>query len=151
VNPLKVITIKSSVSGLGWKTEYIPRLKELVSTTNTLVAHTFALTKFIFINELDKNESFNLKKYSQKDFYVQVFISLIKQQNSSRVKTSKTREFRELIGKHMKEYCQLSGYSPITLKDSQQIAAYECTKIDTASKLLLHYNSAVDFVCSSTN
>ncbi|ORE05075.1 hypothetical protein BCV72DRAFT_311644, partial [Rhizopus microsporus var. microsporus] len=98
----KVIAIKSSVSGLGWKIEYIPRLKELVSTTNTLVTHTFALTKIMFINEREKGESFGLKKYSQKDFYVQVFTSVIKQQRNTPVKTLKTRELRELTEKHMK-------------------------------------------------
>ncbi|CEG76470.1 hypothetical protein RMATCC62417_11366 [Rhizopus microsporus] len=30
------------------------------------------------------------------------------------------------------EYCELSGYTPVELKNSQQIASYECTKIDAA-------------------
>ncbi|KAI7897484.1 uncharacterized protein BX663DRAFT_415723, partial [Cokeromyces recurvatus] len=65
----KVITIKSSISGIGWKPEYLPRLEKFVRTINTLVIHTFALIKFIFISELKRCEAFNIEKYAEKDFY----------------------------------------------------------------------------------
>ncbi len=73
MNYLKAITLKASVSGIQWRRELIPRPKDLVSTVNILVTHTFALTKFIFINELERSEFFDLEKHAEKDFYVEVF------------------------------------------------------------------------------
>ncbi|ORE04843.1 hypothetical protein BCV72DRAFT_230897 [Rhizopus microsporus var. microsporus] len=83
---------------------------------NTLVTHTFALTKFIFINELEKSESFDLQKYAQKEFYMQIYMALV--QKKVPAKTSKSIKFRGLIESYMEEYCQLSGYVPVELKCS---------------------------------
>ncbi|KAI7904019.1 uncharacterized protein BX663DRAFT_432777, partial [Cokeromyces recurvatus] len=69
----KLITIKSSISEIGWKPEYLPRLEKLVHTINTLMIHIFALIKFIFISELKRCEAFDIEKYAEKDFYIQVF------------------------------------------------------------------------------
>ncbi|KAI7899743.1 uncharacterized protein BX663DRAFT_488971 [Cokeromyces recurvatus] len=128
-----VITLKTSVSGIQWRHELIPRLKDLVSTVNILVTHTFALTKFIFINELERIEFFDLEKHAEKDFYVEVFLELTKQ-NRKPSKSTKTKDYRDLIRKYKNEYCILTKYDPIELKYAQQIAAYECAKIDTAYK-----------------
>lgn len=95
--------------------------------------HTFALIKFIFISELTKSEAFDIKKYAEKDFYMQVFSSLLyNTRNLPPTKSTKTKEFKALIKKYVNEYCELCGYiyTPIELKFSQQISAYE----DTAYK-----------------
>ncbi len=133
MNHLKVITLKTSVSGIQWRHELIPRLKDLVSTVNILVTHTFALTKFTFINELERSEFFDLEKHAEKDFYVEVFLELTKQ-NRKPSKSTKTKDYRDLIRKYKNEYCILTKYDPIELRYAQQIAAYECAKIDMAYK-----------------
>ncbi|KAI7907353.1 uncharacterized protein BX663DRAFT_414943, partial [Cokeromyces recurvatus] len=115
----KVITLKTSVSGIQWRRELIPRLKNLVSIVNILATHTFALTKFIFINELERSEFFDLEKHAEKDFYVEVFLELTKQ-NRKPSKSTKTKDYRDLIRKYKNEYCILTKYDPIELKYAQQ-------------------------------
>ncbi|KAI7899453.1 uncharacterized protein BX663DRAFT_489123 [Cokeromyces recurvatus] len=67
------------------------------------------------------------------DFYIKVFLKLTKQ-NRKPSKSTKTKDYRDLIQKYKNEYCILTKYDPIELKYAQQIAAYECAKIDTAYK-----------------
>lgn len=52
-------------------------LYELVNTTNTIVTHTFAFSKYIFLKELTTNSDFILKEFVRKNFFVEVFLSLI--------------------------------------------------------------------------
>ncbi|KAI8636511.1 hypothetical protein BD408DRAFT_437848 [Parasitella parasitica] len=74
-----------------------------------------------------------MEKHAEKDFYVDVFLELNKQNRKSS-KSTKTEKYRGLIRKYKNEYRNLTKYGPIELKYAQQIAAYECTKIDTAYK-----------------
>ncbi|CEP09986.1 hypothetical protein [Parasitella parasitica] len=82
--------------------------------------------------ELTRTETFDIQKFANKDFFVQVFTSLVKQSRKGNPSSEKTKEYRELIHKYHEEYCSLSDYTPIELKNSQQIAIYECTKIEVA-------------------
>ncbi|ORE05959.1 hypothetical protein BCV72DRAFT_179195, partial [Rhizopus microsporus var. microsporus] len=66
----KIITVKSSIIGIGWKPQYISPLK-------TLVTHTFSFLKYIFIQELEHNSAFDLQDFANIDFYREVFLSLL--------------------------------------------------------------------------
>lgn len=111
--------------------------KSSYPTRTPYITHTYALTKFIFINELNTNDSFDIQRYAQKEFYTQVFTLLIKQKKNIPPKSDKTIEFRALIRKYLDNYSQMCGYSPIPLEYSQQIENYECAKIVTA------YNNSI--------
>ena len=67
--PLKIITVKSSIAGIGWEPQYIPLLKTLVANVHTLVSHTFSFLKYIFIHELENNPAFPLKNFINVDFF----------------------------------------------------------------------------------
>ncbi|KAI7861564.1 hypothetical protein BDF14DRAFT_1706507, partial [Spinellus fusiger] len=68
----KIIAVKSSITGIGWKPQYLLPLKTLVSTVHILVKHTFAFLKYIFIQELENNPAFALEDFANVDFYSEV-------------------------------------------------------------------------------
>ncbi|KAG0861619.1 hypothetical protein G6F16_013137 [Rhizopus arrhizus] len=128
----RVMTIKTTVKNI-WKPAYLQPLYDLVHTTNLLVTHTFAFTKYIYLQELAANENFALNNFVTKDFFVEVFLSLVlsKGRNSSRLKDT-TKNYRRLISRYKGAYFENAGYTPPNLPYAQQIALYECTKIQTA-------------------
>ncbi|KAG1046546.1 hypothetical protein G6F43_010972 [Rhizopus delemar] len=128
----RVMTIKTTVKNI-WKPVYLQPLYDLVHTTNLLVTHTFAFTKYIYLQELATNENFALNNFVTKDFFVEVFLSLVlsKGGNSTRLKDT-TKNYRRLISKYKEAYFEDAGYTPLNLPYAQQIALYECTKIQTA-------------------
>ncbi|KAI7867836.1 hypothetical protein BDF14DRAFT_1692424, partial [Spinellus fusiger] len=68
----KIIAVKSSIAGIGWKQQYLLLLKTLVSIVHILVTHAFAFLKYIFIQELGNNPTFALEDFSNVDFYSEV-------------------------------------------------------------------------------
>ncbi|GAA5814496.1 hypothetical protein MFLAVUS_007993 [Mucor flavus] len=88
--------------------------------------------------ELESNESFDLKNFINKDFFVEVFMSLVDRLVYDGTSTGKSklresvRNYRRLIAKHKNYYIRYADYTNPSLKYSQQIALYECTKIETA-------------------
>ncbi|KAG0890690.1 hypothetical protein G6F34_012312 [Rhizopus arrhizus] len=128
----RVMAIKTTVKNI-WKPAYLQPLYDLVHTTNLLVTHTFAFTKYIYLQELAANENFALNNFVTKDFFVEVFLSLVlsKGRNSSRLKDT-TKNYRRLISRYKGAYFENAGYTPPNLPYAQQIALYECTKIQTA-------------------
>ncbi|KAG1536193.1 hypothetical protein G6F46_011040 [Rhizopus delemar] len=72
----RVMTIKTTVKNI-WKPAYLQPLYGLVHTTNLLVTHTFAFTKYIYLQELAENENFALNNFVTKNFFVEVFLSLV--------------------------------------------------------------------------
>ncbi|KAI9343679.1 hypothetical protein BD770DRAFT_294030, partial [Pilaira anomala] len=73
----QIITVKSSVKGIGWKDEYVDTLKKLVYDVNSIITHTFSLIKYIFVHELNTNENFELEEFATQGFYREVFLSLL--------------------------------------------------------------------------
>lgn len=82
--PLKIIAVKSSITGIGWKPQYVPLLRTLVSTVHTIVTHTFAFLKYIFIQELENDPGFALEDFANVDFYREVFLSLLQSYKPTR-------------------------------------------------------------------
>ncbi|KAI8062313.1 uncharacterized protein B0P05DRAFT_453769, partial [Gilbertella persicaria] len=117
----KIATVKSSITGIEWKTRYIPSLKSLVLKVHTLVTHTYALLKYIFTQELENNMDFALQDLANVDFFREVFISLLDSYKPYKAKRKeKARSYKKLINKHRDTYCQLASYVPTKLKYAQQ-------------------------------
>ncbi|KAG0788178.1 hypothetical protein G6F22_007088 [Rhizopus arrhizus] len=110
----RVMTIKTTVKNI-WKPVYLQPLYDLVHTTNLLVTHTFAFTKYIYLQELAANENFALNNFVTKDFFVEVFLSLVlsKGGSSTRLKDT-TKTYRRLISKYKEAYFEDAGYTPPT-------------------------------------
>ena len=127
----RVITVKTTAKNI-WKPLYLQPLYDLVNTTNSLITHTFAFTKYIYLQELAASETFTLKDFVEKDFFVEVFLSLtLSKTRNTRLKPV-TKKNRQLIAKYKEAYFQDANYTPPSLPNAQQIALYECTKIQTA-------------------
>ncbi|KAG0765571.1 hypothetical protein G6F24_004317 [Rhizopus arrhizus] len=107
----RVMTIKMTVKNI-WKPAYLQALHDLVHTTNLLVTHTFAFTKYIYLQELAANENFALNNFVTKDFFVEVFLSLVlsKGGNNTRLKDM-TKNYTRLISKYKEAYFEDSGYT----------------------------------------
>ncbi|KAG1324251.1 hypothetical protein G6F62_009203 [Rhizopus arrhizus] len=122
----RVMTIKTILKNI-WKPVYLQSLYDLVHTTNLLVTHTFAFTKYIYLQELAENENFALNNFVTKDFFVEGFLSLVlsKGGNSTRLKDT-TKNYRRLISKYKEAYFEDADYTPPNLPYAQQIALYEC-------------------------
>jgi hypothetical protein len=88
-------------------------LYDLVHTTNLLVTHTFAFTKYIYLQELAANENLALNNFVTKYFFVEIFLNLIlsKGGNSTRLKDT-TKNYRRLISKYKEAYFEDAGYTP---------------------------------------
>ncbi|KAI9362853.1 hypothetical protein BD770DRAFT_407920 [Pilaira anomala] len=100
-----VMTVKSSITGIGWKPRYLSILKKHVHDVHIIVTHKYSFTRYIFIQELN----LNLEELS-----------------------GKVKAYREMINKYKASYCRDSSFTPIKLPSAQQIASYEATKIQTA-------------------
>ncbi|KAG0930827.1 hypothetical protein G6F28_009825 [Rhizopus arrhizus] len=128
----RVMTIKTTIKNI-WKPVYLQPLYDLVHTTNLLVTHTFAFTKYIYLQALATNENFALNNFVTRGFFVEAFPSLVlsKSGNSTRLKYT-TKNYRLLISKYKEAYFEDASYTPPNLPYAQQISLYECTKIQTA-------------------
>ncbi|KAI9335796.1 hypothetical protein BD770DRAFT_467360 [Pilaira anomala] len=124
-----VMTLKSSITGIGWKAQYLSILKKLAHDVHIIVTHTYSFTRYIFIQELN----LNLEEYAVQSFYKEVFLSLLdsKTVNVNRL-SGKVKAYREMINKYKASYYRDSSFTPIKLPSAQQIASYEATKIQTA-------------------
>jgi hypothetical protein len=103
----RVMTIKTTVKNI-WKPAYLQALYDLVHTTNLLVIHIFAFTKYIYLQELAANENFALTK----DFFVEVFLNLVlsKGGNSTSLKDM-TKNYRWLVSKYKEAYFEDAGHT----------------------------------------
>ncbi|ORE09056.1 hypothetical protein BCV72DRAFT_321325 [Rhizopus microsporus var. microsporus] len=111
------IAVKATVKPI-WKPNYTQALHELVNITNT--------------QELEEDFNFDLSDYIRKEFFVEIFLSPIVRNNISGRLLGKTANYRSLVSKHKESYCLSASYTPIVLVNAQQIALYECTKVQTA-------------------
>ena len=68
-NKNRIMTVKSSIKSSGWKPQFLQTLYDLVDDINVVVTHTYAFSKYIFLQELEHNEKFDLGKHVPKDFF----------------------------------------------------------------------------------
>ncbi|KAI9354997.1 hypothetical protein BD770DRAFT_412005 [Pilaira anomala] len=113
-----VMTVKSSITGIGWKPQYLSILKKLVHDVHVIVPIQLNL---------------NLEEYAVQGFCKEVFLSLLdsKTVNVNRL-SGKVKAYREMINKYKASYCRDLSFTPIKLPSAQQIVSYEATKIQTA-------------------
>ncbi|CEG81980.1 hypothetical protein RMATCC62417_16114 [Rhizopus microsporus] len=87
---------------------------------------------------MEQTREFDLINYVVKGFFVEVFLSLVQRQARDGSKTGRPKLsapvilYRQLIAKCKDTYCQAANYTSPKLVHAQQIALYECTKMQTA-------------------
>jgi hypothetical protein len=130
--PVKRTVVKASFNSIGWKPQYRQKLQELVSVVNTLTTHTYQFARFIFITELKQDPNFPLQQWIKKEFFVEVFLGLIRGQRGNREPTARTQYIRAIVTKHLTSYLAASSFELIELTRSQQIALYQAKAIEAS-------------------
>ncbi|RCH94652.1 hypothetical protein CU098_013651, partial [Rhizopus stolonifer] len=130
--PKRIMSVKAPIHKVV-KPEFIQSTVKLVDVVNTITAHTYSFSKYIFLKELENDTNFELSACIVKPFFMEVFLSLVERQVRDGVKSGsgksrlkdKTRWYRDLIKKHKELYCKHAGYVPPKLTHAQQCADYE--------------------------
>jgi hypothetical protein len=125
------MAVKGSAGALGWRPEYLEELENLITRTNEVVYHGFCLARFIFISELERDDSFTIEDYISDDFFREILLSLTSSNRRDPRKETK-KKFRELIQNNIGNYMEASAFVPVQIINFDQIAAYESTKMTTA-------------------
>ncbi|CAO3691950.1 unnamed protein product [Rhizopus stolonifer] len=74
-----------------------------------------------------------IKKYLESELSTSfVFLALVSRRNIAGRLSNRAVIYRELISRHKASHFQGAQYTPFELKYAQQLALYECTKINTA-------------------
>ncbi|KAG1146988.1 hypothetical protein G6F37_004412 [Rhizopus arrhizus] len=62
----RILSVKSSIDGIGWNEEYRERLEEFVNIIHATTTHAYSLSKFIFLYALQDNGNFDIVSYINK-------------------------------------------------------------------------------------
>ena len=108
----RMMTIKTTVDAVC-KPPYKKSLSELVRVTNTLVTHTYAFLKFIFLRELQEDQRFDMRLFLTEKFFIQVFYSLVQkfsQPQRHTAETSKRQSFDRKTFNNISFFVRLSAF-----------------------------------------
>ncbi|KAK9762925.1 hypothetical protein K7432_010856 [Basidiobolus ranarum] len=140
--PLKIIAVKSSIAGIGWKPRYVPQL--IVANVHTLVSHAFAFLKYIFTHELEHNSAFLLEDFINVGFFKEVFLPPLNNYKPDKQKAStESKAYKDLILQYRDKYFQCCSYEPVNMKYAHLITSYEVAKIVTT------YLNGVNLQCGN--
>ncbi|KAI8047867.1 hypothetical protein BDF22DRAFT_462002 [Syncephalis plumigaleata] len=127
----RVLAVKSSISGIGWKKERRGALRDFVDIVHTTTFHAYSFAKYIFLREYKDNPNFKFEEYICEDFFKQVWLSLVTRTRKGRPKPE-TIKLRKFIKKHLDDYLKFARYQPPELAYADQSATYEATKMHVA-------------------
>ncbi|KAI8052248.1 hypothetical protein BDF22DRAFT_633594, partial [Syncephalis plumigaleata] len=129
-NSGRVLAVKSSLSGIGWKKHH-DVLRDFVNIVHTTTFHAYSFAKYIFLREYKDDPNFKFEEYICEDFFKQVWLSLVTRTRKGRP-SPKTIQLREFIKKHLGNYLEFARYQPPELAYADQSAMYESRKMYVA-------------------
>ncbi|KAI9314808.1 hypothetical protein BX666DRAFT_1836812, partial [Dichotomocladium elegans] len=65
----RILSVKCSIQSIGWREEYRERLLEVVDIANATTVHAFSFSKYIFLNELQTNQDFDIAIFLNSRFF----------------------------------------------------------------------------------
>ncbi|KAL0088214.1 hypothetical protein F4703DRAFT_1926950 [Phycomyces blakesleeanus] len=74
--PFRILTFKASGKATGCNPDLLRPLQVLVAKVHTIVTHTFALMRYIFLTKLSRDPFFDLDKYITQDIFADVSLLL---------------------------------------------------------------------------
>ncbi|KAG1290082.1 hypothetical protein G6F66_008950 [Rhizopus arrhizus] len=77
VSDYRILSVKSSINGIGWNEQYRERLEELVNIIHATATHTYSLSKFIFLCALQDDDNFYIAAYINKEFFSEIWLFLM--------------------------------------------------------------------------
>ncbi|KAI8318235.1 hypothetical protein GQ54DRAFT_267186, partial [Martensiomyces pterosporus] len=68
----RFFAIKTPLQAVGWRDQHRDTLEQLVCETHELTVHTYQLARWIFVNELHVDQSFDLNGFVNEIFFQEV-------------------------------------------------------------------------------
>ncbi|KAI7896240.1 uncharacterized protein EV154DRAFT_435263 [Mucor mucedo] len=72
----RIMSVKSSIDGIGWDPERRERLEEYVVTVHNITTHAYSLSKYIFLRAIQEDENFDIRQCINCDFFAEVWLKL---------------------------------------------------------------------------
>ncbi|KAG2211255.1 hypothetical protein INT47_006375 [Mucor saturninus] len=126
----RIISVKSSIDGIGWDPERRERLEEYVVTVHNITTHAYSLSKYIFLRAIQEDENFDIRRCINRDFFAEVWLKLTRYaRGRAGGRTAATRAF---IDTYLDDYLELTGFVPPDFRYGQQASLIEGAKIFTS-------------------
>ncbi|KAG1181426.1 hypothetical protein G6F46_011169 [Rhizopus delemar] len=125
-----ILSVKSSIDGIGWNEQYRERLEDFVNIVHTSTTHDCSLSKFVFLCTLQDDDHFDITAYVNKEFFSDVCLSLVRYRRG-RVGETTTGRFT-FIGQCIQRYLDHTIYERPERKYAQQPSLVEGLKIYNA-------------------
>ncbi|KAI7890503.1 uncharacterized protein EV154DRAFT_552220 [Mucor mucedo] len=106
----RIITVKSSITGIGCvlKSHYL-RYKIAYKIIPSILDR-----QYIFLNELQADPQCDLKEYINKEFFAEVWLSLV-DYTKGNARAEKVIEYRNYISRHLPSYLNITNYQRFRL------------------------------------
>ncbi|KAI9312987.1 hypothetical protein BX666DRAFT_1843904, partial [Dichotomocladium elegans] len=104
-----ILSMKCSIQSIGWREEHCDRLLEVVDIAHATTVHTFSFSKYIFRNELQTNQDFDIVIFLNSRFLSEVWLSLVEYKGRA-LRSSITVRNRALINEYLTGYLHHANY-----------------------------------------
>ncbi|KAI9318244.1 hypothetical protein BX666DRAFT_1936478, partial [Dichotomocladium elegans] len=65
----RILSVKCFIQSIGWREEHRERLLEVVDIAHATTVHAFSFSKYIFLNELQINQDFDIAIFLNSRFF----------------------------------------------------------------------------------
>ena len=113
---------------------HVDRSRDVIRIVNTIVTAANLFIRYVFVNEYDDNDAFNVNEYITPAFFKEC-LKALQTQTQARTQNEDTIRYRRLISRHIEEFCVIYRYHLIRLEGNQSnwesyIATQMCTAYD---------------------
>ncbi|KAI7897312.1 uncharacterized protein EV154DRAFT_392771, partial [Mucor mucedo] len=93
--------------GIGWKQSSLTTLHNFVRVIHTTTNHAYYFYKYIFLNELQADPQCDLKEYINKEFFAEVWLSLV-DYTKGNARAEKVIKYRNYISRYLPSYLNIT-------------------------------------------
>jgi hypothetical protein len=125
----RIMTIKGSINTTRFQEEYRQTLENFISMVSDTARHAFNFLKFTFLHNSQYDPT---QDYFNKNFFLEMWFSLVARCCSRRPPYNNTQQARDFINGHLEYYLRSVNYELPLLLNVPQSSAYKGAKINTA-------------------
>ncbi|KAG1135469.1 hypothetical protein G6F37_012803 [Rhizopus arrhizus] len=108
----RILSVKSSIDGIGWNEQYQERLEGFVNIIHPTKTHAYSMSQFIFLCGLQGDPNSDITAYINKEFFSEVSLSSVRYR-CNRVGDAAARR-RTWIGQCIQKYLMIHHFAPNT-------------------------------------
>ncbi|KAJ2548555.1 hypothetical protein EV175_004786 [Coemansia sp. RSA 1933] len=127
----KFFVIKTSLQAIGWSNKHKDTLEHLVCETHNLTVHTYQLAHWIFMAELDADQSFDLNDCVNEVFFHEAFLHLTNRV-AGHMKIEARIHTQQLVQRYLASYQAAVQPETVKFANYTQIVNYAAMTIKTA-------------------